>query len=80
MAATDCVIALSYFDLAANNAGLGCCWAGYFNAAAASFPPMMAALSLPEGCTPHGSLMVGYPKYKYQRLPLRRPASIIWRP
>ncbi|MBN1176753.1 MAG: nitroreductase family protein [Dehalococcoidales bacterium] len=30
IAATDCVIALSYFDLAAKAAGLGCYWNGYF--------------------------------------------------
>ncbi len=76
----DCIIALSYFDLAANTMGLGCCWAGYFIFAATSFPPMMEALSLPEGHTLYGSLMVGYPKYSYQRIPLRKPANITWRP
>ncbi len=80
IAATDCVIALSYFDLLAKSAGLGCCWGGFMMAAAASYPDMIKALALPEGFVTHGALMVGYPKYKYQRIPGRKPASIIYRP
>lgn len=80
IAATDCAIALSYFDLAAKAAGLGCCWNGYFYFAAQSFPSMIKAVALPEGFTPYGALMVGYPKYKYQRIPARKPARIIYRP
>lgn len=80
IAAIDCAIAIGYFDLAANTAGLGCCWAGFFQAAAASFPAMVKAVALPEGFTPYGALMVGYPKYKYQRIPSRKPADIIYRP
>jgi nitroreductase/NAD-dependent dihydropyrimidine dehydrogenase PreA subunit len=80
MCATDCAIALSYFDLAANTAGLGCCWAGFFYMSAGSYPPMMEAIGLPDGFAPYGALMVGYPQYKYQRIPARKPARIIYRP
>ena len=80
MAGGDCAIALAYFDLLANTAGLGCCWGGFFNAAASNFPPMMAAVDLPEGLVPRGSLMVGYPRYGYPRIPYRKPAQISWRP
>jgi nitroreductase/Pyruvate/2-oxoacid:ferredoxin oxidoreductase delta subunit len=80
MSATDCAIALAYFDLAAKSAGLGCCWAGFFYISAASYPAMMEALALPEGFTPYGALMVGYPEYKYARIPARKPARIIYRP
>ena len=79
LAVIDCSIALAYFDLTAYSAGLGCCWAGYFMFAAAAFPPMMAALALPEGYAPYGSLMVGYPKYKYRRIPMRNAARITYR-
>lgn len=79
VASIDCTIALSYFDLIANSMGLGCCWAGYFIFAATSFPPMIEALSLPEGQAIYGGLMVGYPKFSYRRIPLRQPARIIWR-
>jgi len=79
IAAIDCVIAVSYFDLAAVSAGLGCCWAGFLQMAATSFPPMIEAVALPDG-VPYGCLMVGYPRYKYQRVPARKPARIIWQP
>ncbi len=74
-----CIIALTYMDLAAPPFGLGTCWAGYFNAAATSYPPMQEALALPENHQCYGALMVGYPKYQYQRLPLRKEPSISWR-
>lgn len=80
VASIDCSIALSYFDLIADSMGLGCCWAGYFIFAATSFPPMIEALSLPEGNQVYGALMLGYPRYKYQRIPVRNEARIIWRP
>jgi nitroreductase len=80
MCATDCAIALGYFDLAAKSAGLGCCWAGFFYISAGSYPPMIQAIGLPENCAPYGALMVGYPEYKYPRIPARRPARITYRP
>jgi len=79
MAPTSSTIALAYLELAAIGMGLGCCWAGFFNAAATIFPPMMEALNLPEGHQCMGSMMVGYPKFKYHRLPLRKPPEINWR-
>ena len=79
IAATDCVIALSYFDLTAKTAGLGCCWAGFFNMCAGTYPPMIEALALPEGFAPYAALMVGYPKYKYHRIPARKPADVFWK-
>jgi nitroreductase/ferredoxin len=78
-AQSACTIALTYLDLAAPSLGLGTCWAGYFNAAATFYPPMMEALALPEGHQSFGAMMVGYPKFKYQRLPLRNEPSIAWR-
>ncbi len=80
IAATDCAIALSYFDLAAKAAGLGCCWNGYFYISAQSFPPMVEAVALPEGFTPYAALGLGYPRYKYQRIPSRQPARISYQP
>ena len=74
-----CTIALTYLELAVPSFGLGACWAGYFNAAANMWPPMEQALGLPEGHVSFGAMMVGYPKYKYHRLPLRNEAQITWR-
>lgn len=78
-APSTCTIALTYLELAATGMGLGCCWAGYFNAAAVTFPPMTAALSLPQGHQCFGAMMVGYPKFKYHRLPARRKPVVTWR-
>jgi nitroreductase/NAD-dependent dihydropyrimidine dehydrogenase PreA subunit len=78
-AVSSCVIALTYLELAAKSMGLGCCWAGFFNTAAASFPAMKQALGLPEGHQCFGAMMVGYPRYRYHRLPLRKEPSITWR-
>ena len=78
IAATDCAIALSYFDLAATTAGLGCCWNGFFSFSAQTFPAMIEAVAMPEGFTPYVALMLGYPKYKYQRIPVRKDARIIY--
>ena len=74
-----CTIALTYLELAALSFDLGTCWAGYFNTAASLWPPMQQALGLAEGNINLGAMMVGYPKFKYQRMPLRNKASITWR-
>ncbi len=79
LAAVDCTIALSYFDITARSAGLGCCWGGFFMFSAGAFPPLLAALALPEGYATYGNLMVGYPKHKYLRIPVRKSARIIFR-
>jgi nitroreductase len=47
-AQSACIIALTYLELAATAHGLGACWAGYFNAAATLYPPMMEALAFPK--------------------------------
>jgi nitroreductase/ferredoxin len=74
-----CTIALTYLELAATSLALGACWAGYFNAAANFYPPLMERLALPEGHGTFGAMMVGYPKYQYHRLPLRKKPVITWR-
>ncbi|MFO7751929.1 MAG: nitroreductase family protein [Desulfobacteraceae bacterium] len=77
-ASAACVIAVTYLDLAAPSLGLGTCWAGFFNAAATFWPPMKESLALPAGHEPYASMMIGYPKYRYHRLPLRKPPEITW--
>jgi nitroreductase/NAD-dependent dihydropyrimidine dehydrogenase PreA subunit len=72
-------IALGYLELLANSLGLGGCWAGFFMFAAASFPPMIKAINLPEGQQVCGAMMLGFPKYRYARIPARKPAKITWK-
>jgi len=74
----DSTIALTFLDLAAPSFGLGSCWAGFFMMAASHWPPLQQSLSLPEGHSSFGAMMIGYPKYKYQRLPLRKEPDITW--
>ena len=75
----DCALALGYFDLAAPSFGLGTCWGGFFMIGVGHWPPLQQALGIPDGRTCFGVMMVGYPKYKYHRLPLRNPPNIIWK-
>ncbi len=77
-ARTDSAIALTFLDLAAPSFGLGSCWAGFFMMGAAQWPPLRQTLALPEGHACFGAMMIGYPKYKYNRLPLRKDARITW--
>ena len=72
----DSTIAISYLDLAAPSFGLGCCWAGFFMAAAGFWPPLAEAMNLPEGHKPFGAMMVGHPKFRYHRLPMRDEAKV----
>ena len=74
-----CAIALTYLELAAAAAGLGSCWAGFFNVAANLHPPMAEALALPTGHGTFGALMMGHAKHDYQRIPPRVGARITWR-
>ncbi len=74
-----CTIALTYLELAAPSLGVGACRAGFFNAAATFWPPMRQALELPEGNASFGAIMLGYPKFKYHRLPARKEPEITWR-
>jgi nitroreductase len=78
-AASDCAIALTYLELAAPSLGLGACWGGFFTAAARQWPPLQEALALPDGQVVCGALMVGYPRYRYHRLPGRNEPQITWR-
>lgn len=77
--ATDCIIALTYQELAAFSLGLGTCWGGYIMMAARQkWPDLMSFLDIPADHTVFGAMMVGYPKYKFQRLPLRNQADLCW--
>jgi nitroreductase/NAD-dependent dihydropyrimidine dehydrogenase PreA subunit len=79
MGSVDSSLALTYLDLAANSLGLGCCWAGFVMMMAKSFTPMQEALALPAGHEAQGVIMMGYPRFVYQRLPARKPPRIVWR-
>ena len=73
-----CTLSMAYFELAAYARGLGACWAGFFNMAPLAYPPMAEAMNLPEGHQVFGSMMLGKPKFKYHRVPLRKKPEITW--
>ena len=75
----DLSIALAYLELAALPLGVGTCWAGLLRAAMLATPELVGSMGLPEG---HGwfyPMMIGYPKFKYHRLPERKAPVIHWK-
>ncbi|MBW1787101.1 MAG: nitroreductase family protein [Deltaproteobacteria bacterium] len=75
----DSALALSYVELFSPTLGLGATWSGYFYRAYNSYPPMAEAVPVPPGQKVVGAMMVGRPKFKYQRLPNRNAPRIEWR-
>lgn len=75
----DLTISLAYYELAAPTLGLGTCWAGMLQFPLLSYGPLKEAMGIPEGYPYHYPMMLGYPKFKYHRLPERKPPKITWR-
>ena len=74
----NCAIAMTFLDLAAAVLRLGTCWVGYLMLAAAQHPPISEALGIPQGHRFYGAMIVGYPKYAYQRIPQRNQPNLTW--
>ncbi len=77
--AEDSALALSYLELFAPTLGLGSCWGGYFYSAVNAYAPLFEALDLPADHRAFGAVMVGYPKFKYQRSPVRKEPQVNWK-
>jgi len=75
----DCTLAISHLDLYATSIGLGCCWGGYFYKTVNTYPPLFEALGIPADHSVFGAIMVGYPKFKYQRIPNRNLPRVTWK-
>jgi nitroreductase/NAD-dependent dihydropyrimidine dehydrogenase PreA subunit len=76
--AEDTTLALSYLELFAPVLGLGACWGGYFYMAVNAHPPLAEALAIPARNKVFGAMMVGYPKFRYERLVPRKPPRVNW--
>lgn len=72
------MIAIAHFQLAATSLGLGTSFSGSINTAGQTYPPLIEALSLPEGCIPHGTFVTGYPAEFFHRIPKRNPVDVTW--
>jgi nitroreductase/NAD-dependent dihydropyrimidine dehydrogenase PreA subunit len=79
MAPSAATIALAYLELAAHASGIGACWSGYTHRAAASYPPFMEQLALPAGHLTLGVMLLGRPKFRYHRIPVRKDPGADWR-
>ena len=75
----DCVIAITYLELAAWSQGIGSCWAGFLNRCASLHKPLRDALGLEEDEGVYGSLMLGHPSRTYAKIPHRAPSPVIWK-
>jgi len=75
----DVSLALSYLDLSAPKFGLGTCWAGLVEGALQGSEALREAVGLPDGHPYHYSMLIGYPRRKYARLPERRAPRITWK-
>ena len=75
----DVSLALSYLELAAQNLGLGTCWAGVLEGGLKGSAEVRESVGLPAGHPYHYPMMVGYPKRKYSRLPERKAPKISWK-
>ena len=75
----DLSIALSYFELMAVSKGLGTCWLGLIARALKYSESLKEMAGLPKSHTNFYPMVLGYPKFKYNRLPERKPANIIWK-
>jgi len=75
----DCAIAISYLELAAHAHGVGACWAGFLANGANDYQPLVDALGLPADHKVFGALMLGYPKFRYRRIPPREAVKVEWR-
>lgn len=74
----SCVIAMTYFDLVASSMGLGACWIGLFMAAAARHPPIRRFLGIPGDHGLYGAMVMGYPRFRYPRIPARKQPKLTW--
>ncbi len=78
-AASACIIAQTYLELAASAFGLGACWMGLIDMTANSWPPLRQFLALPDDHVALGTVAIGHPKFNYTRIPPRHDLRVDWR-
>ncbi len=75
----DLTLAMSYLELIAVPKGLGTCWAGLIKRALHSSETLRKKIGLPESHTHFYPMMIGYPRFRFHRLPERKQAKIHWK-
>jgi ferredoxin len=76
--AEDVTIALSYFELLANTAGLGTVWCGILKFTLEMVPALKSLIGLPEGHA-YYAILFGYPAVHYTRTVQRDDAARVAR-
>lgn len=74
----DSVIATSHLELLLSSFGLGGCWAGFIMIALGYSLELREIVGLNETHAIHSVLMVGYPKYRFSKIPYRKEAQVKW--
>lgn len=75
----DPVVGLTYLELAALTQDLGTCWAGLLNRAMLGSETIREEMGISKKYPYFYPMMLGYPKFKYHRLPERKMPKIAWR-
>lgn len=78
LGSVDAVIATAHLELLLPNYGVGACWAGFLMMAFQYYPEMKNIVGLGDNDKVHAVLMAGYPKFQYNREPVRNKADIKW--
>jgi nitroreductase len=74
----DATYAAYNLIMAAESMGLGTCLIGYFIFALDQSEDLRRMLSLPDGRKVEVALVMGYPKFRFQRVIPRRKMEIVW--
>ena len=70
---------LTYLELFAPSIGIGTCWAGFLEyCAGINGSPLPKLFNIPEEKFITGAVMVGYPKYSYNKLVDRNPLEVTY--
>ncbi|CUH97720.1 hypothetical protein P22_3855 [Propionispora sp. 2/2-37] len=73
------LFSLAYLELYAPALGLGSCWAGLLEMCLfAGYAPLLELFPVAREKSITGAVMVGYPKFRYQRLVDRKPLDVAW--
>ncbi len=67
----DAAIAVANLELAAKSSGVGTCWGGFVTSAAAIDKRIARKLGIDDSEKIFAALMIGYPRYHYQKIPPR---------
>ena len=73
----DAILALAYFELLAQSAGLGAVWWGIFKMLMAVLPDLRPRLGIPDDHTYCYAMLFGAPAVKYARTVQRDDAAIV---